>query len=73
MAIPPKGLAKFDCRGTQQILREEEQRIGAQDSSTFLTIEGPFGLEKGEPLSLKEVKKLCPNYFVKGTIFQVNG
>ena len=73
MAIPPKVFAKIDLKETQRIVREEEQRIGAQDLSTFFTIKDPFGLEEGETLSLKEVKKLCPNYFVRGTIFQVSG
>lgn len=28
---------------------------------------------QGEPSSLKEVKKLCPNHFVRDTLFRISG
>ena len=72
MAVPPEVLVEIDPEEAQRIYIKEEHRVGAQDLSVFFNYEDPADLE-GEPLSLKEVKKLYPNWFVKTVLYQVSG
>lgn len=68
----PDVQAHLDHAESQRILREESLRVGDQDLSTFFQETEDIGLE-GEPLSLKQVRKLCPNYFVRNTLFKISG
>lgn len=64
----------LDHAESQRILKEEQGRYGQQDLSTFF--QDPQEDEEdlqGEPLSLKEVKKLCPNFFVRDQLFHISG
>ena len=72
MAVPPEFLAEIDHAEAQRLYAAEEAHVGDQDLSIFFNIPDPDNLQ-GEPLSLKEVKKLCPNWFVRSTLFQVSG
>lgn len=62
----PDVQAHLNHAEAQRILREESLRVGDQDLSTFFQETEDIGLE-GEPLSLKQVRKLCPNYFVRNS------
>ena len=68
MAIPPKVLAEIDHVEAQRIYAKEEAQGGDQDLSMFFNVPDPKDLQ-GKPLSLKEVKKLCPNWFVRSTLY----
>ena len=46
--------------------------MGAQDLSIFFNYANPEDMQ-GKPLSLKEVKKLCPNWFVRIVLYQISG
>ena len=72
MVVPPKVLAEIDHGEAQRLYATEEAHIGDQDLSIFFDVPNPNDLQ-GEPLSLKEVKKLCPNWFVRSTLYQVSG
>ena len=72
MEVPPKVLAEIDHAKAQRLYVVEEAHIVDQDLSIFFDVLDRDDLQ-GEPLSLKEVKKLCPNWFVKSTLFQVSG
>ena len=72
MVVPPEVLVEIDHAEAQRIDAQEETQIGAQDLSVFFNVKDPEDLQ-GKPLSLKEVKKLCPNWFVTSTLYQVNG
>ena len=72
MAVPPEVLAEIDHAEAQRLYATEEAHVGDQDLSTFFNVLDPDDLQ-GEPLRLKEVKKLCPNRFVRSTLFQVSG
>lgn len=62
----------IDHGESQRTLKEESLRVGDQDLSTFFEEVEDAGLE-GEPLSLKQVQRLCPNHFVKETLFKISG
>lgn len=62
----------LDHDESQRILKEESLRVGDQDLSTFFEEVEDAGLE-GDPLSLKQVRKLCPNHFVRETLFRISG
>ena len=48
---------------------QTEKDTGNEDFVILTQVdEEPEGLE-GEPLTLKEVKKLCPNHFVRDSLF----
>ena len=72
MAVPPEVLAEIDHAEAQRIYVQEENQLGTQDLSVFFNYEDPEDLQ-GKPLSLKEVKKLCPNWFVRTVLYQVSG
>ena len=72
MAIPSKVIAEIDHVQAQRIYTKEEAQVGDQDLSIFFNVPILEDLQ-GKPLSLKEVKKLCPNWFVRSTLYQVNG
>ena len=71
-ALLPNVAEDIDHAESQRILTEEALRYGTQNLSTFFAQQEDPNLE-GEPLSLKEIKKLCPNYFLRDTLFQVTG
>ena len=68
MAAPPKVLAKIDHAEAQKIYAKEKAQAGDQDLAIFFNVPDPKDLQ-GKPLSLKEVKKLCPNWFVRSTLY----
>ena len=68
MVVPPKVLLEMDHAKAQRIYAQEETQFGAQVLSVFFNVKDPEDLQ-GEPLILKEVKKLCPNWFVRSTLF----
>ena len=72
MAVPLEVLAKIDNAEAQRIYAKEEAQVGDQDLSIFFNVPDPKDLQ-GKPLILKEVKKLCPNWFFMSTIYQVGG
>ena len=64
--------AQINLDEAQQILREESLRVRGQDLSQYFIQTVPEGLE-GPPLKMTAVRKLCPNYFVRGTLFRISG
>ena len=72
MAVPLKVLAEIDHAEAQRLYAAEEDHVGDQDLLIFFNVPDPEDLQ-GKPLSLKEVKKLCLNWFVMSTLFQVSG
>ena len=72
MVVPLEVLAEIDHAEAQRLYAAEEAHVGDQELSIFFNVPDPDDLQ-GEPLSLKEVKKLCPNRFVRSTLFQVSG
>lgn len=72
-ALLPNVAEDIDHAKSQRILTEEALRYGTQNLSTFFAPEQEDANLEGEPLSLKEIKQLCPNYFVRDTLFRVTG
>ena len=72
MAVSPEVLAEIDHVKAQRIYAKEEAQVGDQDLLVFFNVLDLKDLQ-GKPLSLKEVKKLCPNWFVRSALFQVSG
>ena len=72
MEAPLEVLAEINHVEAQRIYAVEEAHVGDQDLSIFFNVPDIEDLQ-GEPLSLKEVKKLCPNWFVRSTLYQVSG
>ena len=72
MAVPPQVLAEIDHAEAKIIYAKEEAQAGDQDLLIFFNVPDPEYLQ-GTPLTLKEVKKLCPNWFVRSTLYQVSG
>ena len=72
MAVPPEVLVEIDHAEAQRLYATEEAHVGDQDLLIFFNVPDPDDLQ-GKQLSLKEVKKLCPNWFVRSTLYQVSG
>ena len=72
-ALLPNVAEDIDHAESQRILTEEALWYGTQNLSTFFAPEQEDANLEGEPLSLKEIKKLCPNFFVRDTLFRVTG
>ncbi len=63
----------LDHGEAQRLLNADRERYGNEDFVILTQVdEEPEGLE-GEPLTLKEVKKLCPNHFVRDSLFRISG
>ena len=74
VALLPNVAEDIDHAESQCILTEEALRYGGtQNLSTFFAPEQEDANLEGEPLSLKEIKELSPNYFVRDTLFRVTG
>ena len=64
---------RYGRRIGEQIYHAEQIRCSPQNLAAIAQIqEDEAGLE-GEPLSLKEVRKLCSNHFVRNTLFRISG
>ena len=57
----------------QSIYLAEQIRCSSQDLTTIVLAQDEDDELEGEPLSLKEVRKLCNNHFVRNTLFRVSG
>lgn len=57
----------------QEIFKAEQVRCGQADLTHLASIEEDESHLEGEPLNLKECRKLCPNYFVRHQLFRISG
>ncbi|WP_447387083.1 hypothetical protein, partial [Streptococcus pseudopneumoniae] len=57
----------------QQIYREEELRVAQGDLTALASSQEDENDLQGEPLSYRQCRNLCPNYFVRHQLFRVSG
>lgn len=63
----------FNHALAQQIYREEEIRVAQGDLTTLAASQQDESELQGEPLTYRQCRQLCPNSFVRNSLFRISG